>query len=64
MKKDVVPCLQIGKWKLIGRMHLKLDHWSNCAHSKPTFLKSYGGRVHIRNLPIAYWKSFVSVAIG
>lgn len=63
VKKDLDPCLKICKWKIIGRMHLKLDHWSNRVHSKPEFLKCYGGWVRIRNLPLAYWKSLAFVAI-
>lgn len=62
MKKDLVPCLKIGKWKLFGRLHLKLNHWSHHAHSKPELLKCYGGWVRIGNLPLIIGRiSFLAI---
>lgn len=65
VEKDVESRLKLGKWKLYdGQLHLKLEHWSNWAHSKPEFLRCNGGWIRIKNLALSYWKSSVFATIG
>lgn len=53
-----------GKLKYYGGVHLKLDYWSESKHSHPEVIKSYGGWIAMKIIPLRYWSPAIFKAVG
>lgn len=55
---------ELGKWQAMGPFHFLFEKWIKFKHNHPLLVRSFGGWIKIKNLPMDYWSRKTFEAIG